>query len=310
MSHAPTIQIVHSANLDKNKWNGCIRSDHNGLVYSRSWFLDHMADDWYGLVVNDYQAVMALPVKSKFGIKIVGMPAFAQRLGLVGSYDGNIAKQVEREVLNFARAIQYASTDPIQFENAAVKKRNNFILDLKKGYESILDNYTAQCRKNISKSVSRGCSMAKNVSIDDVFALYRRAYGSKAAYSDDQFDRLRRLLQDVLTRGECHIAGVRNTSGELVYAAALLDDGKRLYYILGAPTEQGRQTRATYFFIDNILSRFAGSGKIFDFEGSDLPDVAKFYQSFSPEIEHYYQFYVNRYPFPFNKILDFKLKAD
>ena len=310
MSHSNTIEIIHSTKLDKNKWDACIRADRDGLVYSLSWFLDHMADEWHGLIVGDYQAVMALPVKSKFGFRIVGMPAFAQRLGLIGNYsDGNV-KQVLEEILKFCRAVQYASSDITLFTGAEMKRRTNFVLGLGSTYESILDSYTAQCRKNLSKSLNRGCANADDVSIDDVFHLYREAYGAKASYSDDQFNKLKKLLREAVDRKACHLAGVRDAAGTLVYAGALLDDGKRLYYILGAPTEQGRDMRATYFFIDNMFRRFAGSGKLFDFEGSDLPDVAKFYKSFSPETEYYYQFYVNNYPFPFNKMLDLKLKAD
>ena len=310
MSRSNQIEIVHSTKLDKNKWDDCVRANPGGLIYSLSWFLDQMADDWYGLIVGDYRAVMALPVKAKFGFRIVTTPAFAQRLGLAGNYDDGIKKLAAEEVLKFCKAVQYASSDTELFSDTEVKRRTNFVLDLRGTYESILDSYTPQCRKNISKSASRGCVIAEDVSIDDVFNLYRQAYGARAAYSDEQFDRLRKLVQDAVDRRACHIAGVRDASGTLVYAGALLDDGKRLYYILGAPTEHGRQMRATYFFIDHVLKRFAGSGKLFDFEGSDLPNVAKFYQSFSPDTEYYYQFYINKYPFPFNKMLDLKLKAD
>jgi hypothetical protein len=65
--------------------------------------------------------------------------------------------------------------------------------------------------------------------------------------------------------------------------------------------------RATYFFIDRMIQRFAGQRALFNFEGSDIPSVAQFYQSFSPDIEYYYRFYINRYPFPLKKLIDKRL---
>lgn len=115
------------------------------------------------------------------------------------------------------------------------------------------------------------------------------------------------MLSAAAARGACRPGGVRSANGSLVYAGLLLDDGRRLYYILGAPSAEGRAMRATYFFIDQVMARFAGRRKTFDFEGSDIPEVATFYRSFAPQVEYYSRFHVNRLPFPFNRLLASRL---
>ena len=72
---------------------------------------------------------------------------------------------------------------------------------------------------------------------------------------------------------------------------------------------QGQQIiEEFYFFIDTMIRRFAPCRAAFDFEGSEIPDVEVFYQSFSPRTEYYYQYYLNRLPFPFRWLADLKFK--
>ncbi len=267
-----------------------------------------MADDWYGMIVGDYEAVLPLPVKRKFGLKIIAMPPFVQQLALSQDTDPDTKYRMARSVLSFSRLIHINLSGSDFFKPSGSRTRTNYIIDLQGSYDLISGGYTAQCKKSIRQAERRGCHMDFNLSFNDVLAVYQNAYGNKSSYGTLHYDKFRSLVEIALEKGMCHLGAVCDESGELVYAGLLLDDGRRLYYLMGAPTEKGRQMRATYFFINSVIRKFADSGKLFDFEGSDIPDVAKFYQSFSPRTEYYSEYYINQYPFPFNKMIDRKLK--
>jgi len=299
------IEILHASRLDKARWDHCVQS-HQGLIYTYSWYLDAMADDWYGLVAGDYEAILPLPVKKKYGIRMVAMPPFVQRLDLLSTAESSHA-DIARAILRFSRLIQFSTVTEDLFVTPVRRKRTNYILPLYADYSSIMDKYHSSCRKNLNKANSRGCMPAEKVSINDVIRLYRDAYGEMSGYTGAHFDRLIKLIAS-LPPETYHLGGVQQSNGTLVYAGLLLDDGKRLYYLLGAPTREGRNIRATYFFLDSMIRRFAGSGRTWDFEGSDIPDVATFYQSFSPDTEYYFQYYSNNFPFPLNKLLDSRLR--
>jgi hypothetical protein len=107
-----------------------------------------------------------------------------------------------------------------------------------------------------------------------------------------------RLLHEASLRRKVLLCGVTDAARNVIFGAAIFIDSNRLYYVLGAPTEEGRQKRATYFFIDHILKSYAGTGLLFDFEGSDLPTVSAFYRKFGPKTEHYFELTINRFPIP------------
>ena len=75
------VYIKHK-NIDKKKWDYCINNAENGLIYAQSFFLDTMADNWDGIVIGDYEAVMPLTWKSKWGIRYLYQPAFLQQGGI------------------------------------------------------------------------------------------------------------------------------------------------------------------------------------------------------------------------------------
>lgn len=299
------VSILPATRIDRQQWDACVNNDPGALIYSLSWYLDQMADDWYGLVVNGYQAVLALPVKRIAGIRMVYTPPFFQRLDIAGRYDKAALEQIRKRILAFAPILDCNTADPGLFGTAHLREKTNYILPLDRPYDTIAAAYSKEGRKNIGKAAQRGCVLKHNISIGEVICFYRQAYGTKAAYKEKHFERLTALMERCETQPFVHLMGVADESSRsLIFAAAILDDGRRLYYLLGAPSEEGRKARATAFFIDQMIMQFAGKRAIFDFEGSDLPAVASFYKSFSPETEHYYRFYINRFPQPAKMLLD------
>jgi hypothetical protein len=99
------------------------------------------------------------------------------------------------------------------------------------------------------------------------------------------------LLKKCLT-----VAGVTDQAGNILQGSLLFQSNKRLYYVAGAPTVEGRKARATYYFIDQVIKQYAGTSWLFDFEGSDIPNVAAFYNRFNPGREIYYHLTYNNLP--------------
>ena len=79
------IQYLSYHQIDKHKWDACIDSAENGLVYGYSIYLDTMANYWDALVLNDYETVMPLTWNRKYGIYYLYQPPFTACLGIFGN---------------------------------------------------------------------------------------------------------------------------------------------------------------------------------------------------------------------------------
>src|SRR3990172_7490113 len=79
------ITYLKHSEIDKPKWDKCIQNSSNGLIYAYSWYLDFVSPNWQALVRGDYEYVMPLTCKKKYGINYLHQPFFAQQLGVFSS---------------------------------------------------------------------------------------------------------------------------------------------------------------------------------------------------------------------------------
>jgi hypothetical protein len=292
------IRYLKNMEIDKVKWDACIYGAANGLIYAYSFYLDAMCDNWDGLVLNDYEAVMPLPWRKKWGIKYVYQPAFIQRLGVFAELiNDNIVDLFYIEAIKKFSFLHYNVSDPVNNSKASLVQRKNFLIRLQNGYLPIRAAYTNECIKNIRKSETRDCYFSLDIKTEEVIQLFRSAYGAlDTNTSEKDYENLADLIKKGIGLGKVALSGVKNSKGNTLFGAAIFKDNKRLYYIIGAPSSLGRVKRATYFFIDHLLKANAGQPLIFDFEGSDISNVAFFYQKFGPITEYYYELKINTLP--------------
>src|SRR4051794_1959095 len=79
------IRYVKRKDIDVSSWNNCIGEASNGLIYAQSNFLDALCTNWDALVLNDYENVMPIPWRKKWGIYYIYPPYFIPALGVFGN---------------------------------------------------------------------------------------------------------------------------------------------------------------------------------------------------------------------------------
>ncbi len=78
-----TIRIVKRTNIDDTKWDACVSASANGNTFTYTWYIDLVCDNWEGLVLNDYEAVMPLPIKRLLGVQLVYRPSLMPYSGVI-----------------------------------------------------------------------------------------------------------------------------------------------------------------------------------------------------------------------------------
>ena len=76
------IRYVKRKDIDAQKWDECISNSPNGIIYAYVFYLDCMADQWDALVYNDYEAIMPLTWRKKYGVAYLYQPFFTQQSGI------------------------------------------------------------------------------------------------------------------------------------------------------------------------------------------------------------------------------------
>ena len=132
MSEQFNIQYLIHHKIDKQKWDNCINTADNGLIYAYSFYLDAMSKHWDALVLNDYEAVMPVTWNKKYGISYLYQPFLAAQLGVFGK---NITEELLSSFINsIPSSFKYIdiclNCKNIQSSLADLTtERSNFILD-------------------------------------------------------------------------------------------------------------------------------------------------------------------------------------
>jgi hypothetical protein len=295
------IRYLERQEIDVARWDRCVANAPNGWVYARSWFLDGWGK-WSALVEGDYDYIMPLPEKKKYGIRYIYTPYFVGQLGIIGA--APVSTELTNLFITSVPASFYLMDILLNEQNPGPSvpgirtiTRDNYILPLEEAYSTLYDRYTADAKKNLRRTRSLGLAPTPDIPIHKIIAMYRAAYGKKnPRIREEDYKRLTAVADRCLKEGNGFTLGIRDPTGELLAAAFFGMDDKRIYYILGAPTPQGRKSNAVHCLIDEVIKKYADTGLVFDFEGSDIPSVASFYCKFSPLLRTYHFVQLNRLP--------------
>ena len=296
--HAHQINIIPSNRINKENWNDCIERSANNLIYAHTYYLDQLADNWNGIVVNDYECVMPVPWRKKLGIRYCYDVPFIQQLG----YFNTVAIDHTILVDAFFSFIKYGHYN-FNYNNHAiadlpgVKTATNFIIHLT-DKESIPNNFTIGFKQSLQNASENDLSYAVATSLEAI-EMYKYLYGHTLKNIHDyDYKKLTALTKILSPQNKCVARKITGNNGQTLSIVLLLKEGRRLYNIINATNSEGRKTEANYFLYAQLLNEFAGKGLLFDLEGSELPGVKNFYKKLGSIDQPYYRMKINNLPFP------------
>lgn len=295
-----SIQILSSKNIHRFKWDGCIKNSENGVIYALSIYLDSMADNWSGIVMGDYEAVMPVPWRKKWGIRYTYDVPFIQQLGWFCQSNNCNVEQLLHRLFKFVRYGSYSFNFYNKLNNNNLISNNNFLINLAAPYTHIQSHYKTDAVNNLKKA-SRNNLIIQPCGIDVAIKMYKNEYQPRLLNTKEKdyqhFAALCNALEEQqMVFGRQVFDEAQN---QILSTGLFLRDNRRIYNLMNTTTEQGKLKSANHVLIDSVLKEFAGTGLLFDFEGSDIPGIKQFYEKFGainqpyPRLQKY-----NLLPFP------------
>ena len=288
------IRLLTRNEIDTERWNKTVDASPNGLIYATTGYLDLMTDTWQGIVIDNYRAVMPIPSRKKWGITYVCQLPFIQQLGLIGSYED---EELTESMAVMQKAFKYGdyAFNFLNYPNASTAARN-YVLGLSSDYPAIAKGYRYDHRKNLQGDSIGKLDYNQPDTVSNTIRLYQELYHHKFQHvSARSFDNLIRFAAQTPVHA---FAREARENGELLSAILVLKDNKRLYTVVSATTDKGKKLAANRFLIDRLIREFAGNDLLLDFEGSDLPGVAEYYEGFGAELQPYHVIKWNHLPAP------------
>lgn len=277
------IDFLKHSEIDLFKWDETIEKSQNGLIYALSWILDVVSPGWEALVSEDYQYVMPLPVKRKFGIKYLVQPILTQQLGIFSK------SPIDQKIVNiFIRKIPYLSYEINLNEMNSTSEGielPNYTLDLQNDIGSLKSNFSKNTLRNISNSQKGGLLVDKDISVDEFLKFY---FTEELNFLRPNERITRQLIETLHQKQVLHIRGCRLNETELISAVCIVKWNNRIIYLLPISSALGKEHAAMFLIINSLIEEFSETEMLLDFEGSKIEGIARFYKGFGAQLTPYY----------------------
>jgi hypothetical protein len=290
------IQYLRHAQINKQSWDRAISMAAGSLVYATSVMLDCMSPGWDALVLGNYEAVMPLTWRKKLGIRYLCQPAFCQQLGIFSPQ--SLPAAVHEQFLSKLATLFKLVEIYLNHTNSTVQSqpRTNYVLNLQPGLASLEHGFGNDLQKNLKRASKFNMLYSSSQDVAEAISLYRQHYGARLGYRPADWDAFLCLCTTFIQSGKAIVRKASLPTGELLAICLLLRDEQKLYNIASTTLPNGRTLEANHFLFHQIISEFAGTPLILDFEGSDLPGVARFYKKFGAQNQPYFFFKSNKLP--------------
>lgn len=283
------IKYLKHNEIDFEKWDSCLNNSINHLVYAESWYLNIVCNKhWNALVLEDYKAVMPLPLKNKLGLNYIQQPIWTQQLGIFSSQ-----LITEKLVLDFIKSVpkkfKAISCNLNTFNECnqlPLIPKTNLILDLSKDYDTLKSSFSTNTKRNINKANKNSIELdfASN-NVEEFIVFFKSTLSSPA--QELEINILKQIISYSLKNNKGFIVNA-TINNELIATCFILKSDKRLIYRVARSNEQGKENKAMFLIVEGLIKKYSNTNYILDFEGSEIKGIARFYESYGATIQPYY----------------------
>lgn len=271
-------------------------------LFSQAWWLDATAGpaQWDVVLVskgNEFVASMPYVLRKRYGFTFIGQPELTQSLGpWLRNFGGKSAQQLtqQKDLMqslieqlpafdHFSQSWQPGFTNwlPFYWKGFHQTTRYSYILHNLSDRQALWNEFLINIRTDIKKASNRHqLKVRDDLTIDDFLCLNRKTFqrqGMVPPYSEDSVKKLDASC--VLHNARKILIAVDNL-GRMHAGVYIVWDSNSAYYLMGGGDPELRNSGATSLCMWSAIQFAATVSRRFDFEGSMIESVEKFFRGF------------------------------
>jgi len=297
----PEIRFVENSDIDHERWDQCVANSPFGIVYAYSWYLDRICPHWDALVWGNYLYIMPLVNNSKLGIRYVYQPFFTQQLGVFSNFlpEPDIVNQFLHAIPERFRLtdmnLNLGNTPTIS--SFKISQNTTFHLELHQSLTGIRSLYNANTRRNIQKAVQNKVFISQVYDIPMFLKFTQINLKDKSPeVKSKHYQALQKVISYALYTQLGEIYGAFDSGNNLIAAVFFVGSNQKVIYLAASSNTRGTEQSAMFLLIDTFIQNNIGKNLMLDFEGSNIPGVARFYSGFGALPQRYYSVHQNKLP--------------
>lgn len=293
------IRYLKNEEINFSKWDKCVESSLANMIYAYSWSLDLLADDWDGLVLDDYEAVMPLPFRKKYSFYYLYQAEMMQQGGIFSSklLNSKIVQEFIDAIPSHFRLVEIMLNYTNNFPLDMLTQRINLILDLSPSVLNLRTAYSENTKRNIKKAKKQNISLHHSFDWKNILSLFSENKANELKIGKSWLKRLTAIAHALYHKTYGHTISAYNTKNQCIAGIFYVYYKKRVYFLFSGSGTEAKSVGAMHFLVDALIEKFAEDQNILDFEGSNNEGLARFYKSFAATEQNYPFLKINNLPF-------------
>lgn len=298
---------------NKSKYRQLCAHEKSIPIFSKDWWLDAVTgeDIWeVNIVEKNNEIIGSFPfaIKRVYFLNIISNPVLTKTLGVWLKYpEGQkyaTRLAYEKEIVSqlikmlprvdfFHQHFNYQFTNwlPFYWHGFAQTTRYTYVIDDLTNLDEIFKNFKDNIRREIRKAQKRLTVSHEN----DIYEFYRlnklvfENQGKKIPFNIDLVKR----IDDACSKRNCRkIFFAKDQQNRIHAALYLIWDENSAYYLMGGSDPALRNSGANSLLMWEAIQFAATVTKKFDFEGSMIEPIERFFRSFGAKQMPY--FYISK----------------
>ena len=278
-------------------------------LFSQAWWLDAVAGESWDVVTvekgGEIQAAMPYIVKKKLGLTLLTQPALTQNLGpWIRPTYAKYAKRLSREkdlmqslidqlptYTHFKQNWHHTVTNWLPFYWKGFEQTTRYTYQIEElgDEEKIWEDVQSNIRREIRKASNReGVVVRDDLGIDEFFSLNEMVFsrqGKTLPYTKAFVENLDAAATERKAR---KIFIAEDSQGRRHAGVYLVWDSQTAYYLMGGGDPELRNSGATSLCMWEAIKFASAVTKGFDFEGSMIEPVERFFRAFGAKQTPYH----------------------
>lgn len=284
-------------------------------LFEQSWWLDIVAEDkWREVTIEEDNKIIARwPfVLEKSFFKQIRMPIMTQTLGIWISPDINkssnklsLQKKIIYDLIEkipkttFLKIRLESSCNyflPFLWKGYSVKPLITYRIDDLSNLDEIYSNFDKTAKKNI-RSAEKKVYIKDDMDIQVLIDMMNITFKAQSRKSPISSELIFKIANACKKNNTGKFLAALDDNGKVHACSYFVFDENTFYYLISGSNPEYRTSGAQSLIIWEAIKYASTVSKQFDFEGSMVEGIEKFFRQFGAKPTTYYQ--INKLPFVF-----------
>ncbi len=259
-----SLKIIEREHINTTKWNALVTAKLGHSIFSHSYYLDEVAENWCIITDSDYSCGIAIPYTKRLGTKCFTTPIFVRYLEWFGS-------QSNWEIA--ANLIENS------FSGGSFQVPKNLVNhQLERNFQIVEGDrkLSSQAKRMLAKAKDYKVEIANESEILSILKIIESELPSRISTLNTR--NIAILSQLVLNLGQKNYVKsfVIKSERKIVAGIILIEFNGVLLYLKGASFSDFKKNGAMYALMDYAIVHAQQNNLIFDFGGSSAEGVRRF----------------------------------